>query len=514
MAIFRRQRSGPRDGGMPRVRAGLLALVIVAVGTYFGFTKANPFASPYELTAAFDTVNNLKPNSPVRIAGVDVGKVKEVEAVTGDSGAAVVTMEIEEKGLPIHEDATMKIRPRIFLEGNFFVDLSPGSPSAAEIKEGDDTTIPTTQTSAPVQFGDLLASLQSDTRADLQTFLQEYAKGLRGGGAEGFNRSIKYWEDAYKNGALANDATLGSEPTRDLQRVLKGQAGVARALAADEESLKGVVTNLNAFTGALAREDAALQASLPLLRDTLRVAQPALASLNDSLPSLRRFAIDALPAARSSLPTLEASLPFITQLRGLFQPEELQGLAQELRVAAPRLVKLNRVSIPLLEQARALSACTTNVLVPFVNMEVPDPDFPDNAGSVNHKIQRGFVGLAGESRLSDGATQFFHGMGLPPGDRVRPGSPSDGGNQPPPRRPDQPCEIQELPNLNAPGGLATNFPVTNGSPTARTSYRHRDIDPAKAARALVEARKIMVAAERKRERRLARRTAAAEGGAR
>src|SRR5918998_4379710 len=130
MALFRRQRSGPRDGGMPRVRAGLLALVIVAVGTYFGFTKANPFASPYELTAAFDTVNNLKPNSPVRIAGVDVGKVKQVEAVTGDSGAAVVTMEIEEKGLPIHEDATMKIRPRIFLEGNFFVDMSPGSPSS------------------------------------------------------------------------------------------------------------------------------------------------------------------------------------------------------------------------------------------------------------------------------------------------------------------------------------------------------------------------------------------------
>ena len=39
-------------------------------------------------------------------------------------------MEIDEKGLPIHKDATLKIRPRIFLEGNFFVDLKPGSPSS------------------------------------------------------------------------------------------------------------------------------------------------------------------------------------------------------------------------------------------------------------------------------------------------------------------------------------------------------------------------------------------------
>ena len=77
MAIFRRKPRSPRDTGMPRFRAGLIAIIVIAVGTYFGFTKANPFASPYELTAAFDTVNNLKPNSPVRIAGVDVGKVIE-----------------------------------------------------------------------------------------------------------------------------------------------------------------------------------------------------------------------------------------------------------------------------------------------------------------------------------------------------------------------------------------------------------------------------------------------------
>ena len=39
-------------------------------------------------------------------------------------------MSINPNGLPIHADATAKIRPRIFLEGNFYVDLHPGTPSA------------------------------------------------------------------------------------------------------------------------------------------------------------------------------------------------------------------------------------------------------------------------------------------------------------------------------------------------------------------------------------------------
>ena len=59
----------------------------------------------------------------MRIAGVNVGKVKAIERQE-DTDAAIVMMEIQDKGLPIHKDAEVKIRPRIFLEGNFFVDSS------------------------------------------------------------------------------------------------------------------------------------------------------------------------------------------------------------------------------------------------------------------------------------------------------------------------------------------------------------------------------------------------------
>jgi ABC-type transporter Mla subunit MlaD len=455
-----------RENGMTPFRAGVLALVVVALFAYFGFSKANPFSNPYEFKAVFNDVNNLKPKSPVRIAGVEVGKVTKVAPVESGKGAAEVTMQVEDKGLPIKKDAELKIRPRIFLEGNFFVDVEPGSPSGDDLPDGG--VIPVTQTAAPVQFGDLLTALQRDTRTDLQTFLREYSKGLSDGGADGFNQAIKYWKPAYLNSSLANDATLGQDPNRDVQRLLKGQQKTFAALVKDENALKGLVTNFNVTAAAFAREDVALAQSVPALRDTLRIGYPALGSLDAALPSLRAFAHDALPGVRSSDPTLAASMPFITQARLLMSEDELRGTARVLRQTIPDLVKFDKTSVPFLRESRALSACTNNVLVPFMGLKIPNPETGNEGENsdqpVRAQLQRGMPGLSGESRLSDGNNQYFHAGATPPGNRVRPGPPPDGGSMPMPHRPDIPCETQELPNMHAPGGPIPAFPITDSTP--------------------------------------------------
>src|SRR3712207_8346688 len=83
-----------------------------------GFRKDIPFTQGFRMKAVFETSNNLRTNSPVRIAGVEVGRVKKIKRYQ-NTDMAEVEMEILEKGLPIHKDATLKIGPRIFLEGNF-----------------------------------------------------------------------------------------------------------------------------------------------------------------------------------------------------------------------------------------------------------------------------------------------------------------------------------------------------------------------------------------------------------
>jgi hypothetical protein len=111
------------------------------------------------------------------------------------------------------------------------------------------------------------------------------------------------------------------------------------------------------------------------------------------------------------------------------------------------------------------------VLVPFTGLTIPDPDFPQNSGQhAREQMQRSFPTLAGESRLTEGnGNGFFHAGAVAPGNRVRPGPPTDGGSTPPPHRPDQPCELQPLPNLHAPGGPTMSF--QSSSPTTSSAGR-------------------------------------------
>jgi len=476
--------SRERQGVSP-LRAGIIAIVVLGTLSFFGFTKANPFSQPYELNAVFDSANRIGKRSPVRIAGVNVGKVVDVEPLARGTGYARVRMEIKKDGLPIRKDAELTIRSRLFLEGNYFVDLHPGRPGSPELADGG--TIPPNQTASPVQFGQVLTALQKETRADLQTLLKEYSRGLEGRGAAGFNQAIKHWEEAYKKTSQVSEATLGTE-RHDLTRLLRGQSRVFGALSSNEEALKSLVTDLNDTVSGFARQEDNLRATVPELRDVLREGRPALASLNRALPSIRAFARDALPGARSSLPTLTAQIPFIQQARRLVSRPELRGLARDLRGTVPHLVRLNKGTRRTLEQSRLLASCQNNVLLPFAKTPIPDPDFDWHTGEPwFEESARALVGLSGESRIADANSPLFrvlggggpttivtpgeageellYGQNLVPLDGVRPARPGKA----PVFRPGTPCETQEPPDLSAAGGPADQTVTAKASrkPSAR-----------------------------------------------
>ena len=150
-------------------QAGLIALIVIVIGTYLGASKDIPFTRPFQLKAVFENAPPIHKGQAVRVAGVDVGKVSAIEPVGGDSPAVVVTMKLEDEALPIHKDAQIKVRPRLFFEGNLFFDIRPGTPQAGTVDDGG--TIPVSQTSAPVQLDQVLGTLKSNTREDLQKLL-------------------------------------------------------------------------------------------------------------------------------------------------------------------------------------------------------------------------------------------------------------------------------------------------------------------------------------------------------
>jgi phospholipid/cholesterol/gamma-HCH transport system substrate-binding protein len=396
------------------VAIGLIALAVLAVLVFLGWTKDIPFTKPYEVNAVFQSSNSIRPGSPVRIAGVDVGKVKSVEAQEG-TDAAVVVMQIDDDGLPLHSDATAKIRPRIFLEGNFFVDLKAGSPEAPELEAGD--TIKVTQTATPVQLDQVLTALQSDTRQDLKDVLNSLAVALnseptaaededadpsaRGEtAAESFNDAYDDIPEAERSTAQVLEAFLGTEPSQDLSRLIDGTARTTGALIRNENALRGLITNFNTTMAAFAAESGNLRTSIRELPGTLVSANRALASLNEAFPSTRAFAREIIPGVRETPATIEAALPWIDQARPLMGRRELGGLAAELSPASEDLAKLTDRLLDLLPQTDLASKCARDIILPVGDVVIED-EF--TTGVENYKeFFYTLVGLSGEGQNFDG----------------------------------------------------------------------------------------------------------------
>jgi virulence factor Mce-like protein len=448
--------------------AGLVLIVGIVVLTYLGFTKSIPFRHHYTIHAAFASSNNITKNSPIRIAGVNVGKVTGVTHIGGGGQGAVVDMRIDNTGLPIHNDARVTVRPRIFLEGNFFLDLQPGSPSAPVV--GDGGTIPVQQTAAPVQLDQVLSVLKTSTRTDLQHILAELSKSFSGRGGAGFNRSIQFWGPAYRDSAIVSDATLGTQQ-HDLSNYLNHAGAVAAALDAEPPALRGLITNFNATVTPLAQENQALGAAVAELPRTLHVGIPALATLNAAFPALRRLVAELRPAVRSSTPAVTNGIPFAQQAASLLSRPELRGLLDALRPAVPALTQLNIQSLPLLDQVRYASQCQNSVILPWSQQTVQEANFPDkntdgSNSPVYQQFEKGLVGLGGDSREGDANGLWFRvlvaagNFAFPSGNGQLTLSnfPIAGSNPvkpagKPPFQPTVPCETQQPPNLaSTPGG--------------------------------------------------------------
>jgi phospholipid/cholesterol/gamma-HCH transport system substrate-binding protein len=464
---------------------GAAVLAIILVATYLGFRKDVPFLnSPYTIKIAVRDTNGITPRSPVRIAGVEVGRVETIEHTSPGAQSATITLAITDKGRPVYDDATAKIRPRIFLEGNFFVDLTPGTPAAGEMHGGD--TIPVARTASPVQFAQVLGALKSDTRDDLRQALIEVGAAQDAGGAKAFNASLHYQPASYKFAAIVSEALLGERPG-DLGDAVRDGGAVAGALERDPGRLRSLIVDFNTTAAALADNEGALAKAVGELPSTLRAAPAALDALNAAFPDVRRFAEGARPGVRSLGPTIDATLPLVKQLRGLVREDELRGLARRLRSATPPLAQLAVSSTSALGKLRALASCTSNVIVPTGNDKIEDKAFPTH-GPVFQDLGKFLPGLAGESRSFDANGQFFKVLGTGGAETLNLGNglfgstlaPLVGNNPPPvrtrpPLRPDVPCETQQPPDLRSIPKGPPQAVDTSGAASSRREARARSV---------------------------------------
>jgi ABC-type transporter Mla subunit MlaD len=391
----------------------IIFILIFTVGPYLAFTKHIPFTGyGYELKATFSNSANIAINSPVRIAGVNVGRVISTDR---DGDNTTVSFTIEAAGRPIHDDAFAEVKPRIFLEGNFFIDIDPGSPSAPEMGSGE--TIPVSRTSTAVQLDEVLTALQSPVRADLGRLLQSYGTALTNEptaaedetqepeiqgrtGGEALNDAFVYGGEAGRYASQVTNAFLGTEPG-DLSRLVAGAGRTFAAFAAQEEELQGLIVNFNVFTGALATQSTSLTSTIQLLAPFLKTTRTSLVALNKALPPLRTYAIEFEPAVAELPNLISASKPWLRQARPLLSAREAGGTAKLLRKLTPGFADAAQAGKAVtLPQINQLSLCTTEVMVPTGNQTINDQF---STGGPNYREFFFYLAnFAGQSQNFDG----------------------------------------------------------------------------------------------------------------
>ncbi len=462
----------------------IFALLVVTVGPYLAFTKHVPFTSyGYEVKATFANGVNIAKNSPVRIAGVEVGKVIGAER---DGDATEVRFTVEGAGRPIHKDAFAEIRPRIFLEGNFFIELDPGSPSSPELDSGE--TIPVSHTSTAVQLDEILTALQSPVRANLAQLLEGFGTALNEKptaaedatqlpevqgktGGEAINGIFKYGGDAGRYGAQTANALIGTSPD-DLSRLIAGTSRTFGAFARHDANLQSLIVNFDVFTGALADQSENLESTIHAFAPTLSTAKTSLVNLNRALPPLRAYAIELTPAVAELPGLISASKPWLQQARPLVSGKEGGGIAKLLSEATPGLAGAAQEGKALaLPQLNQLSLCGSKVLIPTGNQTINDQF---STGGPNYREFFYFLtNFAGQSQNFDGNGPYLRLQ--PGGGNVLSEEPNPDGNlstdkagftytaapsqgvQPqmagrPPQKDEVRCDKNPVPDLNAGNG--------------------------------------------------------------
>lgn len=464
----------------PLVVAALVILGTAAV-TFYAFNGGLPFTHDFTLSAVVSNSVNVRGGDPVRIDGVDVG---QVQGVSPQGTASRITFTLDRSALPIHRDASLRIRDRLFLEGSYYLALDPGTPEAPVLKDG--ATIPMSRTSGPVQGYQVLSLFTSPVRQSLVGSLNQLAQGfahpsdsLAQSGAGGIKQAAPQFAPLLRDTALITQAMRGTTPV-DLPRLLRSTASVSGTLAGSAGQLTSLVRSLNITAGALASSDSALARSVSGLDQTLAAAPPALHAVDGALPGVRRLALALDPSLVVAPPILDHLTATVGRLAAVLAPAERGPLLTSLDATFRQLPAILTQLASAFPIGKQVTDCLRTHVLPILHRRVPDGSL-STGRTVLEDFLHFLPGLAGASGSFDGDgpyTRFVAGAGtnsltgtfeghpvvstLPPGGHALEGARPRwvGDLQPSDFRPDARCAAQKVPSLAS----STVLPDLRSSP--------------------------------------------------
>ncbi len=120
------------------IRVGIFFVVafLLLFLTLISIREVNIFKGTYLITVKFDFAEGLRPSSPVRFCGVDVGEVRNVEIKEEKDRPLVYVYAKVQKGIQIPKNSYFFINS-LSLFGEKYLEIDPPLVSTAYIADGD-----------------------------------------------------------------------------------------------------------------------------------------------------------------------------------------------------------------------------------------------------------------------------------------------------------------------------------------------------------------------------------------
>jgi phospholipid/cholesterol/gamma-HCH transport system substrate-binding protein len=280
----------------------------------------------------------------VTISGVNVG---QISGVSFQQGSPVITMQIDPKySSRIHPNATILLRPKTGLN-DMVAQLDPGNTSAGpSVNSG--TTLGSDQTLPAVSLDEVLAQLDTDTRAELQMFVSNAGQALTDQGGSDLSDVFRRFDPLSQD--VEKASRLIAKRSVELKQLMGNLSKLATELGAHDSQLTAFIQGNEGVFRALSNQDQNLQQTIQLLPPALTATNTALTHATKLGQTLTSAFTQLQPAAQGLGPTLRDLQPFFKEttpvLRDQLRPFSIKAkptvkllapAAKQLAQATPKL---------------------------------------------------------------------------------------------------------------------------------------------------------------------------------
>jgi phospholipid/cholesterol/gamma-HCH transport system substrate-binding protein len=325
----------PSVGRIVAMVAFALSVVGLLMFLWLSFGGSIPLRPQgYRVQVAFPEAATLAEEADVRLAGVNIGKVRSKKL---DKGGArtIATLEIQSKYAPIPKDARAILRQKTLL-GETYVQLSQGHKSAGTVPDGG--RLANNRVEPTTELDEIFSAFDKPTRSAFQDWVGQLAKAIQHhspGPAQDLNDALGnlpgFTVDGTKLLKVLDDQEIA------VRGLVKNTGVVFGAINERQNALHDLILNANnTFQATQSRDQA--------LAETFQIFPTFLDESKATLARLERFSRNTHPLVNDLKRPADDLGPTIRDLGDL--SPDLERLFRNLNP----LVRVGRTSVPELQR--------------------------------------------------------------------------------------------------------------------------------------------------------------------